>query len=183
MGNQNAELKQKLKNFVFAVAEKKGSRWALETQAEFQASERYLAGNPGMGNVSMKNAELGRLSGWELPLEAVFTAEDTFVPQGGKRITPHDTGNLIEAISVEETKKGKDIVFSVGVDYNKLNRPRVLYSWLFERHGKPGVYVQRPGKKTSGKYVLAANKNSDEMPNFLDTWRERGESNVKRIFR
>lgn len=183
MSNQNADLKQKLKTFVFAVAEKKGSQWALETQAEFQASERYIAGNPGKGNVKMQNAELGRLSGWELSPEAVFSAEETFVPHGGKRITPHDTGNLIESISVQETKKSKEILFSVGVDYNKLNRPRVLYSWLFERHGKPGVYVQRPGKKTSGNYVKAANRNSDEMPNFLETWRERGESNVKRIFR
>lgn len=183
MSNQNATLKRELNNFVFAVAEKKGRQWALETQAEFQSSERYVAGNPGMGNASMKNAELGKLSGWQLPLDAVFTAEESFVPHSGKRITPHDTGNLIESISVEETKHNNEIAFSVGVDYNKLNRPRVLYSWYFERHDKPGVYVQRPGKKTSGRYVRAANENSDEMPNFLETWRVRGESNVKRIFR
>lgn len=183
MSNQNATLKRELKNFVFAVAEKKGDQWALETKAEFQASERYVAGNPGMGNASMMNAELGKLSGWQLSLDAVFSAEESFIPQNNKRITPHDTGNLIESVSVEKTKKGMSLVYSVGVDYNKLNRPRVLYSWLFERHGKPGVYVQRPGKKTSGKYVRAANRNSDEMPNFLETWRERGESNVKRIFR
>lgn len=182
MSNQNADLKQKLKTFVFAVAEKKGTQWALETQAEFQASERYIAGNPGMG-VANTNVELGKLSGWQLPPEAIFDAEESFVPHSGKRITPHDTGNLIESISVEKTKRLNELTFSVGVDYNKLNRPRVLYSWLFERHGKPGVYVQRPGKKTSGRYVRAANRNSDEMPNFLTTWGERGESNVKRIFR
>ena len=183
MRNQNTELKKYLKAFVQAVGKKKGDQWALETKAEMQASERYaMAFDVSIGG---GDTNLGRITGWEVGIDASWDNADniTTFSGGKKRITPHDTGNLIEAISNQYVKKGDVQEFSVGVDYNKLDRHRMMYSWLFERHGKPGVYVKRPGKLTSGAYVKAANRNSDENPGFLAVWAERGKSNVQRVFK
>ena len=182
MSTQATQLKKNLTDFVNAVAAKKGRQWALETKAEMQASERYAMAFDetieGQGDTS-----LGKLSGWEIGVDVWDSVDSISTFSGNKRITPHDTGNLIEAVSVMYKKHNNEQEYSVGVDYNKLNRQRTMYSWLFERHGKPGVFVKRPGKNRSGEYVRLANKNSDEMPNFLDTWNERGLANVKRIFR
>lgn len=174
-----------MKSAINYVAAKKGTQWAKETQAEMKSSERFLTamGENDINDGSVTETSMGKLSGYLVPPELTYYgSESTFFPNK-KRITPHDTGNLIEAISVEHIQRGCDHEFSVGVDYNKLNRPRYLYSWLFNRHGKPGVYVKRPGKHKSGMYVRMANKNSDERPQFLNVWDERGLANVKRIFR
>lgn len=184
MSTQNTELGRRLKKAIDYVAQKKGEQWAKETKAEFRASERFLTSINDSLATSGEDASLGSLSGHYIDPN-IIELEDTsssFFP-GKQRITPHDTGNLIEAISISYAKSGNDYEFSVGVDYNKLNRNRYLYSWLFNRHGRPGVYVKRPGKNTSGRYVEAADRNSDEKPNFLYTWNERGKANVERIFR
>ena len=183
MSTQNTELGRRLKKAIDYVAQKKGEQWAKETKAEFQASERYSSSF----NTFMHGEEenLGKLVGWNIGIEHLLEADEfnTFSSNRG-RITPHDTGNLIEAVSISYSKHGNsEYEYSVGVDYNKLNRVRMMYSWLFERHGKPGVLVKRPGSKKSGRYVEAADRNSDEKPNFLYTWNERGKANVERIFR
>ena len=185
MRNQNAELGKRLKSAIDYVAIKKGTQWAKETEAEMKASERFLTAMMAydINDSSVTEASLGKLSGYLVPPELTYYGGESVFFPNKKRITPHDTGNLIEAISMTYKKYGKEYEFSVGVDYTKLNRSRYLYSWLFNRHGQPGVYVKRPGSKKSGAYVQAANKNSDENPQFLSVWGERGLANVKRIFR
>lgn len=185
MSTQNAELKRRLKQAIDFVAVKKGTQWAKETQAELKATERFLSSisADNIDDGSVVEASMGKLSGWYVPPElSEFASESTFFP-AGKRITPHDTGNLIESISSKYKKTGTVYEFSVGIDYKKLDRHRYLYSWLFYRHGHPGVYVERPGSKRDEAYVQAANKNSDEVPGFLDLWGKRGSINVKRIFK
>lgn len=168
------------------VAIKKGTQWAKETEAEMKASERFLTsiGSSDISSSGVEGVSLGDLAGWYVPPELTYYGgESIFFPSSGKRITPHDTGNLIEAISTKYAKHSTEHEFSVGVDYTKLNRSRYLFSWLFWRHGQPGVYVKRPGKNTSGAYVEAANRNSDENPDFLSIWNDRGKANVERVFR
>jgi hypothetical protein len=182
MSNQANELKRRLKQAVNSVAERKGLQWAKETQAEFQASERFLS------SISEGDAMSGdpvRSGAWYIDpnLAMEMDSESSFMARRRHRITPHDTGNLIEAISVSHNKQGNSHLFSVGVDYTKLNRHRYLYSWYYKRHEHPGVFVERPGKNISGEYVREANENSDERRDFLKTWDERGLANVKRIFR
>lgn len=185
MSNQNADLKQKLKQFVDDVAVKKGRQWAMETQAEFQASERLIIG--ASVNQFIKGDHDGATRSWGGNVSGDWSAEAPnyydFSKSGKKRITPHDTGNLIAAISMMVTKNGNERYYSVGIDYGKLNNPRYMYSWYLDRTGHPDRWVKRPGKNKSAEYVEAANANSDERPDFLIVWGQRGEDNIRRIFR
>lgn len=186
MSNQNAELGRRLKAAIDYVAVKKGTQWMKETEAEMKASERFLT-SMGAGDIddsSVNEVNVGKLGGWLVPYELTEIGGSwTFFSDQHARITPHDTGNLIESISSKYTKHSKSYEFSVGVDFSKLNRTRYLYSWYFYRKGHPDVYVKRPGSNRGGKYVEAANRNSDENPGFLSTWNERAKANVERIFR
>ncbi len=185
MSSQNTDLKNRLKSFVDDVSAIKGKQWALETQAEFQATERLIIG--AQSNQFIKGERERGVRGWGGEVTSDWSAEAPnyydFTSGSHERITPHDTGNLIAAISVMSKERHSEREYSVGIDYNKLNNPRYMYSWYLDRTGHPDKWVKRPGKNKSGKYVEAANTNSDEKPDFLDVWRLRGESNIKRIFR
>lgn len=194
MRNQNAALRKELIGFINQVAVKKGYQWAAETKAEFQVSDPAfpIAGASASQFVASEKFTEPRVNftgdvteGWNANDERNYS---TF--GGNERITPQDTGNLIQSITITDNTHGTiytqpDVIkFNVGIDYTKLNEPRLMMSRYLARtgHGEDR-WVRRPGRRKSGAYVMAANVNSDEYPHFLDTWKQRGAANVKRIFK
>ena len=182
------DLRKDLKRAVYRAGYKKGTEWAKETKAELQATDYPITMTAfGALDIKDKSVDFGRMNYVaEVASDNVFSLGSI---GNNFRITPQDTGNLITSISYDDNSAkvartlNGDLEFSVGVDYTKLNLHKAGLSRYLERKGRPNRWVKRPGRRKSGAYVEAANENSDELPYFLETWRQRGEANVKRIFR